>query len=58
MDYEPLERILPMTYPSTHIFAGTSETALFQESYNTPLEPRQSPSQLWKESLCSLLVKV
>ena len=32
----------------------------FQEKYNTPLEHTQGnpPSQLWKESLYSLLVKV
>ncbi len=32
----------------------------FQENYNTPVEhtPGNPPSQLWKESLYSLLVKV
>ena len=31
-----------------------------QESYNTPLEhtPGNSPTQLWKDSLYNLLVKV
>ena len=32
----------------------------FQESYNTPLEhtPGNPPTQLWKDSLYNLLVKV
>ena len=36
MDYEPLERILPMTYPSTQIFASASETALWLFLNQTP----------------------
>ena len=44
-----------------HIFSdGLVQPPTIQESYNTPLEhtPGNPPTQLWKDSLYNLLVKV
>ena len=45
---------------TTSIPFSDSKKTKFQQSYNTPLEhtPGNPPTQLWKDSLYNLLVKV